>query len=74
VRTLFVGLSATHEEILAAGRNRVFSPAEQARIEVMIEQGYGRQAFNDLLVDAGGRPFDDVVRHLVAEVGPLIAG
>ena len=74
VRTLFAGLSATHEEILAASRNRVFSPAERARIEVMIEQGYGRQAFNNLLVDAGGRPFDDVVRHLVAEVAPLIAG
>jgi hypothetical protein len=73
VRTLFVGLGATYEEIVAAPRNRSFSPAEHARIKIMIEQGYGRQAFNDVLIDAGGLAFREVVRRLVNVVVPLIA-
>src|SRR5258708_2183176 len=44
----FVGLAASYEQITAADRGRRFSAAERARIKEMIEQGYGRQPFNDL--------------------------
>jgi len=35
----------------------------------MIEQGYGRQPFNDPIIDAGSEPFEPTVRRLVVELG-----
>jgi hypothetical protein len=73
VRALFVGLSASYEEIVAVGRGRRFGATERVRIKIMIEEGYGRQDFNDRLIDVGGRPFAAVLRGLRAEVVRLLA-
>ena len=73
VRVLFVGLSASYEQIVAAGRGRSFSTAERARIKIMIDEGYGRQGFNDRRIDVGGRPFAAVLQGLRATVAQLLA-
>jgi hypothetical protein len=58
---------------VAAGRGRPFSAAERARIKIMVDEGYGRQDFNDRRIDVGGRPFAAVLDGLRAEVARLLA-
>jgi hypothetical protein len=67
----FIGLAGSYEQITAAGRGRRFSADEHARIKEMIAQGYGRQPFNDLIVDAGSEPFEPTVGRLVSVVRRL---
>ena len=73
VRTVFVGLSASYDQIVASGRGRQFDAAERSRIKAMIDEGYGRQDFNDRLIDVGGRPFTAVLAGLRVEVARLLA-
>src|SRR5262249_47427423 len=47
VQPLFVTLRARYERIVDPSRGRVFSRDEQARIKVMLAEGYGRRAFSD---------------------------
>ena len=73
VGACFVGLASSYEEITAASRRRHFSADEHARIREMIGQGYGRQPFNDLIVDAGREALEPTVRRLLPELGRRLA-
>lgn len=73
VRPLFVGLRASYAAITAAHRGRVFTPAEQARIRVMIAEGYGERPFSDLVVDTDAESFDRTLLRLVEQVRGLMA-
>ncbi|MBN9089246.1 MAG: hypothetical protein J0J01_20250 [Reyranella sp.] len=68
VDTSFIGLVGSYEQIVAVGRGRRFSADERTRIKEMIGQGYGRQPFNDLIVDAGSEPLEPTVRRLTLEL------
>jgi hypothetical protein len=71
VHSFFIGLSDSYEAITAESRGRRFSNAEKARIKVMIREGYGRQAFNDLIIDTSKQSFPETVARLASEVTRL---
>lgn len=64
IRPLFVGLRASYEGIVSPMRSREFSIAEQARIKIMLREGYCERPFNDLVIDTDAMPFDMTVQHL----------
>jgi hypothetical protein len=72
VHPLFVGLSSSYEEITGANRGRRFTADERSRIKVMIEEGYGRQPFNDVVVETGRLSFGVAVQRLASAVLPLL--
>lgn len=68
IRPLFIGLRASYEGIVSPVRSREFSPEEQARIKIMLQEGYSERPFNDLILDTDKMPFDLTVRHLKSEI------
>ena len=50
LRPFFVTLAADYDAIIAAHRGRSFDAWEHRRIREMIEQGYGRREFSDLVI------------------------
>jgi ABC-type protease/lipase transport system fused ATPase/permease subunit len=67
-----VSLGAAYEQLVHAGRGRVFSAGERARIAEMLAQGYGERPFSDLVVDTAATPFDATVALLVARLRPRL--
>ncbi len=74
VLSVFVGLRASHADVTAPGRGRIFDAAESERIRAMISEGYGTQSFNDVIVDTGSTTFASALAILEEKVLPLIAG
>ena len=72
VRPVFVTLRASYENITKAGRGRVFSEWEHARIKTMLREGYDSRAFSDLIVDTDKASFDETLARLVEQVTALI--
>jgi hypothetical protein len=72
VTTLFITLRATFEHIVDPSRGRCFSADEQARIQVMIAEGYSARAFNDLILDTDRTNFAETLAALTFEARRLI--
>jgi len=73
IAPLFVTLRASFANIVAPGRSRRFSLAEQERIRVMLLEGYAERPFSDLILDTDKASFDETADALVREVGRLMA-
>ena len=74
VHSIFVNLRASFEEIVAPTRGRKFTNAEQARIGVMIREGYSDRQFGDLTIDTGSQSFDATFQVLASDVMRTIDG
>ena len=48
IASVFVGLSASLEEITQRDRGRLLSETEQARLSVMVAEGYSNPLFYDV--------------------------
>ena len=72
IRTLFIGLHAPAEAILAAARGRRFDAEEADRIRAMIAQGYGERPFFDLIVRTGRGSIADTLAQLTGQVRRLM--
>jgi hypothetical protein len=59
IASVFVGLSASLEEITQRDRGRLLSETEQARLSVMVAEGYSNPLFYDVYrcADQAGRAF-----------------
>lgn len=70
-RAIFVGLTASVDEIAEPGRGRSFANWEIIRTREMIAQGYGQRPFHHLRVHTGGRPVDASLNELETGVRRL---
>lgn len=71
VRSVFVGMVAPYAAIVDPARGRAFSSAEHARIREMIFQGYGRQSFLNLVIEADTPGIATTTALLVQRLAPL---
>lgn len=70
--TLVVNLGASYDALVNAGRGRVFSADERARIAEMLAQGYADRRFGDLAVDTAAAGFAATVDILLARLRPRL--
>jgi hypothetical protein len=73
VSPIFISLAARFEAITSSDRGRVFTDRERRRIAEMLDQGYDRRSFSDLIVRTDDAPFGLVVSRLAAEVEAYVA-
>ncbi|PPD15513.1 MAG: hypothetical protein CTY25_05990 [Methylobacterium sp.] len=72
VRPVFVNLGASFDDIVAPARGRRFSGAEEARIVVMIQEGYGNRSFGDLTINTANQSFEATLQLLASEVIQIV--
>ncbi|MCX7328508.1 MAG: hypothetical protein NTW00_10410 [Hyphomicrobiales bacterium] len=73
IASVFVGLSATLEEITHRDRGRLLSEAEQARLSVMLAEGYSNRLFYDVQIKTGGRSLEATLAEIDLEIAHFLS-
>jgi hypothetical protein len=68
ISTTFVTLRASYTAITDARRGRDFTPAERARIRIMLDEGYSDRAFSDIIVDSASMGIDETLDVLLTQI------